>query len=620
MAEPLNGWQFQDTDHDGQLKKHNTAISILVEIFPHVLPEVFREMLRRFDGDSQLELVLDQLLRFEDRWVKGRLRPQLENIDATTIIDISTIPVTDFFRRTRYQWAVKTALVQEFGSLSKSTIKAVMAEQNYSYSLVRPILQDIASKSWRHSINKFFSRWSRRREDQSEKHALIRWVKAADGTHVPTLKATGDDELDNELYQTVLAPLFARNKEHQEATDWTLAAQLNHDEAEKNDALFECGCCFSETTFESIATCSASAHVICYNCIAHAVSEALFGQGWAQGIDHERGLIRCIVPAKDDGCTGCIPQDAIQRAVHQMKGGTKIYSRLQSRLAEESLAKAKVSLIRCPRCSYAEITDLYIPPGHVRHHLALYRPLRTFVFVLLGLAFLPFLALYMMMASFIFDIGTPSSLSSIFKLSFSRLINASQFPARFQCRSPTCSALTCTTCFKLWRDPHTCFASAAVELRTSIEAARTAALKRTCPKCNLAFIKDSGCNKLACVCGYAMCYVCRQGLVVGEGGEGYRHFCQHFRHRGGRCDECDKCDLYQTQDEDEVVRLAGLEAEKEWRRKQGQILHQGGKVGNEGGGDQAVGENTGGGWTIQGLIDWWVKTCFTCSVSSEGER
>ncbi|KAL8956463.1 MAG: hypothetical protein Q9183_006299, partial [Haloplaca sp. 2 TL-2023] len=430
MADPANNRQFQHIDHDDQLEKLNASISVLVELFPHVLPEVFREMLRTFDGDSQLELVVDQLLRFEDRWVKGRLRPQLENADATTIVDISAIPVTDFFRRTRYQWAVKTALLQEFNSLSKSTVKAVLAEQNYSYSLARPILQDIASKSWRHSIHRFLSRWSRRRDEQSEKHGLVRWVKAADGTHVPTLKATGDNELDDELYQTVLAPLYARNKEHQEATDWTLAAQLNEDEAENNNALFECGCCFCATTFERIATCSASAHVICYSCIAHAVSEALFGQGWARGINHDHGLIRCIAPATDDGCNGCISQDATQRALLQIKGGTQTYRRLQSRLAEEALAKAKVSLIRCPRCSYAEITDLYIPPGFVRYRLAFYRPFETSVFAFLGLVLLPLLALYMMITSFIFDVGTRLSPSLILKRSFSRLTNASQFPAR----------------------------------------------------------------------------------------------------------------------------------------------------------------------------------------------
>lgn len=619
MKSPTTGpsadQHFQDTDYEYHLADLNALLEILVKVFPNVLPEVFREMLLMFDGESQLELVVNQLLNFEDRWVKGRWRPQSEHTDAPYVAGFLEIPKADLFRRNRYKWAVKAALLQEFKSLSKSTVKAVLAEQNHSYTFARPILQDIASKSWRHSINKFFSKWSRRSDDESEKHGFIRWTKSVDGTQVPILKATGDHELDHELHQIVLAPLYTKIKAQQEAADWDLALQINQNEAENSDALFECECCFSVTTFERIATCSASAHIICFSCVVHAVSEALFGQSWARGIDHDCGLLRCVAPTPHDGCEGCISQNATQRAVHQTKGGTQIYLRLQSRLAEEALTRAQVPLVRCPLCPYAEVTDLYLPSHQIRYRPNIQHPLRTLIYITLGMGFLPLLSLCLVVGYLVSEFGTQPSLLSILKLSFSRLNKTSQFPTRFQCRSPTCSAFTCMTCSKPWRDPHTCFASAAVELRLSIEAARTAALKRTCPKCGLAFIKDSGCNKLTCMCGYTMCYVCRQGLGPSEGGEGYRHFCQHFRYRGGRCEQCDRCDLYQDENEDEVVRLAGMEAEKEWRRKQGvKVGAQGEKENERIGGD----ENTGGEWTVQGLVDWWVKTVFTCNVTSEG--
>jgi hypothetical protein len=63
-----------------------------------------------------------------------------------------------------------------------------------------------------------------------------------------------------------------------------------------------------------------------------------------------------------------------------------------------------------------------------------------------------------------------------------------------------------------------------------------------------------------------MCYVCRADI----GKSSYRHFCEHFRPDPGKgCTECEKCDLYKCEDEEEVVKRAAENAEKEWREKEG---------------------------------------------------
>jgi hypothetical protein len=93
------------------------------------------------------------------------------------------------------------------------------------------------------------------------------------------------------------------------------------------------------------------------------------------------------------------------------------------------------------------------------------------------------------------------------------------------------------------------------------------AIKRTCPRCNTSFVKSSGCNKLTCVCGYQMCYVCRKDIGSGEG---YRHFCEHFRPNGGKgCTECEKCDLYRCENDEVVVTKAKEDAERLWFEKEG---------------------------------------------------
>jgi hypothetical protein len=67
-----------------------------------------------------------------------------------------------------------------------------------------------------------------------------------------------------------------------------------------------------------------------------------------------------------------------------------------------------------------------------------------------------------------------------------------------------------------------------------------------------------------------MCYVCRKDI---GNGEGYRHFCEHFRPNGGRgCTECSKCDLYRCEDDEVVVKKAKEEAERQWMEKEGTSL------------------------------------------------
>lgn len=89
------------------------------------------------------------------------------------------------------------------------------------------------------------------------------------------------------------------------------------------------------------------------------------------------------------------------------------------------------------------------------------------------------------------------------------------------------------------------------------------AIKRVCPRCNTSFVKNAGCNKLTCPCGYKMCYVCRADLS----NEGYRHFCEHFRPDGdpSPCTQCDRCNLWESEDVDLVLKEAREVAERNWK-------------------------------------------------------
>ena len=593
-------------------------------------PEVFREMLSTFGEESRLHVIAEQLLKHKAEWVKGRWRVPTKNELAGKVAKDADpspgeglegkmlVPVEEEFRREGYKRAAKLALYQEFKALSRSTVDGVLAECNHSYSLARPTLQRLVLKSWRNSLSTFLSKWKKPSQEGSHNHFMISWVNIEGSEDaIPRLKATGDEELAVELSKTVLEPLLRMRREEQEDKDLHMAVEVNEQQAEEAEALHECECCFSDTTFEQMATCTTRGHVICFRCLRRAVSEALFGQGWGKNIDHERGQIKCLAPMLMESCIGYVPQSLVRRAVEQERVGALLWRKLESRLADEALLKAQVALVRCPFCTYAEIDSLYLPPNTSSFRLNTRHPPRFVIAIFLASLFLlPILPLYTYLS-----ILFPKHLDHpriLIANSLTHLNRLHHHPLRFTCASPTCLRSSCLNCSKPWRDPHTCHESSRLSLRTTIEAARTAALKRTCPRCGLGFIKESGCNKLTCVCGYLMCYICRQGLGRGSGGnaaegEGYRHFCQHFRPAGGRCTECERCDLYREEDEDVLVRTAGERAEREWREREGMVGVKG-----LGGQDKFGVGKTGflrGGWEgcgIQDLVDWVGEMVLTC--------
>ena len=597
-------------DSDWQsLAELNSSLTVLASIFPRVGPEVIREMLQIFDGESRIHVVAEQLLKHQDGWVKGRWRNVVKETDQSRN-DQAPVAVEDCFRRAGYKSAVRTTLYEEFKALSRSNIEKVLVEQNFSYTRARLALQMVVSRSWRNNFSVFLSKLLKSSKSTSSDHHMVIWLKSReDGANdIPALKEAGDRELEEELYQNVLVPFLQKAKKEQEDKDWEIAMTLNETEATDAEAMYECQCCFSDTMFEQMATCTTGAHVMCFRCIKNAVSEALFGQSWGRNIDHTHGLLKCLAPMLDESCDGCISRDATHRAMLQSKGGKEALTKLETRLAEVSFMKAGLALVHCPFCAYAEVDELYLPPSTCRYRLNTADIKMTVFLVLLMLNLIPILCLYALVSRLPLLRELPT-ITKLFSTSLARLSRSRHLSQRFQCRSPLCSLSSCLTCFKIWQDPHVCHESAVLSLRTTIEAARTAALKRVCPRCGLGFIKDSGCNKLTCVCGYSMCYTCRQGVGRGHGGQGYRHFCQHFRPAGGVCSECDKCDLYMNEDDEELVKRAGVLAEREWREKEGMT----GVLGIGGGHENAPRAPwLKAGWTWQDLVDWWVKHVIDC--------
>ncbi|TKA70558.1 hypothetical protein B0A55_06237 [Friedmanniomyces simplex] len=588
-----------------ELRDLNTALATLVDVFPDVEPETFREMLSNISESSRVEVVTEQMLKNDAK--KSRLGKTLRKarlVDPTAkrrlrLTSETALPKEDTFRSESYKKAVKQVLYQEFKNISHSSIKAVMAEQNYSYSQSRPILQQLAAKSWRFSLS---SIWTRRSPSVAAgEHPSI--ISGGDPTQsqIVGVRRTGSAQLDQELHDLLIIPMLQQRRREQLAADHALASQLNDAEAKEAETLFDCECCYGSVTFEQLAICDDGCHQLCFDCVRRSVNEALFGQGWAQSIDLQKTTLRCFAPA-DQTCHGRLPGEIVRRALAELGAEEDTWNELQNRMASEALVKSRLRLQRCPLCSYAEVDE--VPPLELRNAKGILKHIVTrssatlqMMLLLLTAGMILFTVPLILIACLVWMLITlVPPVAAITDASWSRVYKQRR-GLKFECRNTICSKISCIRCTATWRDPHVCFKSEKTSLRTAIESSATAAVKRTCPRCLLSFVKASGCNKLVCNCGYTMCYICRQEITSKEG---YGHFCQHFRPSGGRCGECERCDLYGDEDEEAAIRKAAKAAEKAWREKEGG--RQGDTRTTELMVEALVGQTRHGGW-YAGLLD-----------------
>ena len=632
-----------------RVKRLNDRLETLADLFPDVQFAVFREMLLTFDEESQLHVISEMLLRHRDRYVRGRLRVEDPSVVPDgpsrsrtknksrrrgsrrgSAIDRAppAIDPDETIRTERYKAAAYQTLKLEFPTLASSTVRAVMAENNSSYTKSRKTLSGIYTKSWRLTIRDLFVRRPKGapRGDSTTStssttaaaaaaaaavagdalnpitHPLLRFMPgplpAQGGTPpppIPTMQFTPSSDLNQELLDTILSPLLSRTLHTQLSTDALLAQSLNEHEASTASALLDCQCCFSACTFETLLACDSGAHLLCRDCVRATLKEALFGQGWARGVQGGRGSLRCFASVgvgEGDGCDGVLPRELVRLGLGAVEEpnvdvdgfgsgerdedadteGAVLWRAFGDRLARDALRQSGLPLASCPFCAYAEEDSLWTPGD---------RKAWTFRWNSSTLSFVDveILLLTLLVHSLLLLLHHPASLPQLltphlWQASLARLQRRHR-TSLFTCRAPLCRRTSCLSCgrARTQNEAHSCTspaeATAEADLllrrRAFVTNALSERIKRVCPACGTGFVKDSGCNRMVCVCGYRMCYLCREGIGVEEG---YAHFCGHFRVLGrGPCAECRRCELYGVEDEEGVMREEGGRAEGEWERR-----------------------------------------------------
>ncbi|KAG5320815.1 RN216 ligase, partial [Pseudoatta argentina] len=95
----------------------------------------------------------------------------------------------------------------------------------------------------------------------------------------------------------------------------------------------------------------------------------------------------------------------------------------------------------------------------------------------------------------------------------------------FKCLNPECMKESCRLCKELNHIPLKCNEKKSESARLYLEEKMTQALVRKCYRCSRMFFKEEGCNKMTCICGAQMCYICDKPVTD----------YKHFQGQGAKC-------------------------------------------------------------------------------------
>ncbi|KAI0351122.1 hypothetical protein OH77DRAFT_1411714 [Trametes cingulata] len=332
-------------------------------------------------------------------------------------------------------------------------------------------------------------------------------------------KGKGREERDEELEREVRWVqewLDARRAEEVERAE----REAREKEEKQEEGGIECGCCFSEYPFDKMVQCP-DAHLFCVSCML-SYAETKLGA-------HDARLV-CM---DQSGCTLPFSDGEIRRFLSAPSPSSSLPSHASSGNGDaEGEGDADEGKKAHARAKLLELWERVKQRKEIE------------AAGLEGLEECPFCEY--------------------------KVVIENDMERLFRCENEACGTVTCRQCKKPDHLPKSCQEVAddkKLDIRHAIEEAMTAALMRNCPKCQKAFIKEMGCNKMTCPnCGSLSCYVCRKLIA------GYDHFGNPPPYTGKA--DPNKCPLWDTSVEgrhsDEVT-AAAKRAIEEFKRAHPEI-------------------------------------------------
>lgn len=121
-----------------------------------------------------------------------------------------------------------------------------------------------------------------------------------------------------------------------EQKDKAVAEELNYQLAMDENALMECGCCYSEYPFEQLVQCT-EAHLFCKQCLQRYAEQTLFGDG--------RTTLKCM-NTMGDPCPGVFTESMLRASLPE-----KVLEKFSEAQTRDSLKAAHIDdLVTCSHC------------------------------------------------------------------------------------------------------------------------------------------------------------------------------------------------------------------------------------------------------------------------------
>ncbi|ORY98732.1 hypothetical protein BCR43DRAFT_436425 [Syncephalastrum racemosum] len=428
------------------VKQLNHALRILAtDLFPDCEVAYLRQRLLQYNH-SHLEQVSDELLNEQ-----ARLPERLE---------YAKISRSDMFRSETYKSQAQTQLAIDYPQAWKSSIRAVLAENNWDYLNSYDQLREIGPGGLWIALRNFVKHWIIPGTGSSSSSNA-----ASSSSHHGAAPQTSSFDPD---FMEDMEALRRRHLCAQEMTDSELARQINEDEYTKENQLITCNCCYGDFAFEQLAFCSEGEHTFCHDCITHYISEGLFGQGSLRGA----ARIGCI---SVEGCQGSFSTEMLERILT-----SDIWSAYQHSLFEESIVRACRSVVRCAACSYCEVDESIRPLDDTKSRLS-YVLTAAQLLLMVVVAVMCFLqnSIIPMLTTLVYCYTFAQwDLQADLEIVYGRIARARR-GSIFRCQNQACAEMTCLQCNRVARGLHNCLERDQDGLRLYVEKAMADAVTRT---------------------------------------------------------------------------------------------------------------------------------------------
>ncbi|KAI7853059.1 hypothetical protein BDC45DRAFT_545755 [Circinella umbellata] len=457
------------------------------------LNEALRLLATEFFPDCNVAYIREKLLKYDHSYVEQVANELLQEKAYPERLEYGKLDRSDLIKSDTYRIHAEAQLAIDYPQVWKSSIRAVLAENNWDYVQSYDQLQDMGSGGFWTTIRNFFRHWSFPSTSSSSSLFVIPSASSPSSSKIfNNNHHRGDDDKDddNKEFEHDLQIIRRRALDIQSKEDAKIALEINEHEY---DELITCQCCYGDYVIEQLTFCSEGTHVFCHECIQHYISEGLFGQGSLRGA----ARIPCI--SMENDCDGCFQHDILEKIVLSQD----IWSAYQKSIFEENLRHSKTA--RCSACGYCELDESTLPLDTALQRLKVMMVVARWIMVLFLLYIVMTLLLYkkenkdssFVVVALLLLVYNPLMFIIVFTMVLMLNTRFGQWNLKedietvydriacarrgsiFQCRNPDCRRLTCVVCHHIVRGLHKCWEKEQDGLRLYVEKAMADAVKRT---------------------------------------------------------------------------------------------------------------------------------------------